>query len=368
MLQSALIGGSADLASVAAGTRVIKAPEVSDAVARIQQALVCIGFELPEFGVDGGFGNETGAAVVAFKTSRGLFPSDAVVGVKTTNRLDLEMAYLEGVTGENVLEETRVLVTEPFFGGILDQLHPERGIADKILQFFELSDEFCFPLSALFGPLVSSLFGRLVEPKFRDDYCTLHAPCTGHDFFDLQNSPIPYTNFLRSHNPNVPAATITAVGNSVRPDIIRHRNDPPEWYEIKPLTPSGVSEWLIKAKQLRSNYKPTFPYLPGRIYKPTSEIILGRFVTPQGEHLEVFIETTRPARGMILYRICVRGDYVEYFNRVRLIAGILAIIAALAPEILAAGAGAAEVGAMVEAITALAAKFGVNLPTLIPAL
>jgi hypothetical protein len=276
------------------------------------------------------------------------------------------MAYLEGVSGEDALEETRILVTDPFFGSILDTLHPDRGIPDKILQFFELSDEFCFPLSPLFGPLVSSLLGRLVEPKIEADYCNLHPPCAGDDFFDLINDARPYTDFLRAHNPSVPEATIVAVGSSVRPDIIRHRSDASEWYEIKPLSPSGVAEWLIKGKLLRSNYEQTFPYSPGKLYKPTREIFLGRFLTPEGEKLEVFIEAARPARGMILYRICVRGDYVKYFNRVRLIAGILAILAALAPELLAAGAEAGEVGAMVEALTALAVRFGVILPTLIP--
>jgi hypothetical protein len=368
MLQSSLIGDSADLASVAAGGRRIQAPESSDAVARIQQALICIGFELPEAGVDGVFGDETGAAIIAFKTDRGLFPNDPVVGTRTTARLDLEMAYLEGVTGEDVLEEPRVLVTDPFFGGILDTVHPDRGIPDKILQFFELSDEFCFPLAPLFGTQVSSLLGRLVEPKFQIDYCSLQGPCGGNDFFDLINDAQPYTSFLRAHNPQVPEPTIVAVGRSVRPDIIRHRNDAPEWYEIKPLSPSGVAEWLIKGKQLRANYEPTFPYSPGKLYKPSREITLGKFFTPEGEQLEVFIEPVRPARGMILYRICVRGDFVRYFNRVRLIAGILAILTALAPELLVAGAAAGEVAAFVEGITALAARFGVTIPALIPAL
>jgi hypothetical protein len=71
---------------------------------------------------------------------------------------------------------------------------------------------------------------------------------------------------------------------------------------------------------------------------------------------------------MILYRICVRGDYVNYFNRVRLIAGILAILVALAPEILAVGAEAGEVAAFREALLALAAQFRVIIPILSPAL
>ncbi|NML65446.1 hypothetical protein HHL22_09540 [Hymenobacter sp. RP-2-7] len=71
---------------------------------------------------------------------------------------------------------------------------------------------------------------------------------------------------------------------------------------------------------------------------------------------------------MVLYRICLRGDYVQYFNRVRLVAGILAILAALAPEMLAVGAAVGEVAAYVELVTALAAKYGLALPVLLPAL
>jgi hypothetical protein len=368
MLHSSLIGGSADLTSVAEGSRRIQAPESSDAVARIQQALILVGGDLPESGVDGIFGDETGIAVSAFKEDRGLSPRDPVVGIGTTKRLDLEVAYLEGVNVEEALDEPRILASDPFFGGVLDSLNPDRGIPDKILRFFELSDEFCFPLAPLFGTQVASLLGRLVEPKFKDDYCELHAPCNSNDFFDLKNTPEDYTEFLRSHNPLVPEATIVEVGASVRPDIMRHRNDQPEWYEIKPLSPSGLTEWLLKAARLRINYGGVFPYLPGKIYTPSRELSLGTFFSPDGDKLEVFIEPRRPALGMILYRICVRGDYVNYFNRVRLIAGILAILVALAPEILAVGAEAGEVAAFREVLLALAAQFRVIIPILSPAL
>lgn len=375
MVHSSLIGDSADLVSVSQGGRTIRAPERSDAVERIQQALVCVGGVLPQFGIDGGFGNETGIAVSAFKTNRGISPNDPVVGRQTIARLDLELTYLENwedLVVDDVQNEPRILASDPLFGGILDHLNPDRGIPDKILQFFELSNELCFPMSALVGPLVSSLLGRLVEPKVANDYCSLHTPCTSADFFDVVNSPAPYTDFLRAHNPQVPESTIVSIGASVRPDILRHRpGSQEEWYEIKPMSPSGMAEWLVKAKQLRDNYqpegRPRFPYKPGKSYTPSRELLLGRFVTPEGESLEVFIEPRRPVPGMILYRICVRGDYVAYFNRVRLIAGILAILAALAPELLAAGTEAAEAGAFMEALTSLAARFNVIIPVLLRA-
>lgn len=374
MLLSTLFGECAELVAAAAGQVRIQAPEQSDAVSRIQQALLAIGFELPS-GPDGVFGAETASAVVAFKTSRGLFPNDPVLGVGTSTRLDREIAFMEGAPLQQAapegglidptFDEDSVLAHEPFVAARLDQMRPDRGIPDKILRFFELSDEFCLPLSALWGPQVASTLGKLVDPKIMSDYCQLQT-CAGDDFFDLSNNSTLYALFLEVHNPGVPSSTIKSVGGSVRPDILRHRTDAQEWYETKPLTPSGVTEWLTKAARLRWNYAGTFPYVAGTRYKPSPEILLGSFdfIEGGGGHLEVFIEPRRPASGMILYRICLRGDFVRYFNAVRLTAGILAIVAALAPEILAAGVEAGDVAAFTAAIEALAAEFQVVLPVL----
>lgn len=143
MLYSSLIGGSPDLVSVSEGGRRIQSPESSDSVQIIQQALLMLGANLPESGIDGTFGTETGLAVSAFKESRGLSPSDPVVGVGTTKRLDLEIAYLENNTDvlEEVVNEPRILASDPFFAGILDKFNPDRGIPEKILQFFQLSND-----------------------------------------------------------------------------------------------------------------------------------------------------------------------------------------------------------------------------------
>jgi len=313
MLHSSLIGGSPDLIFVAEGGRRIMAPESSDSVERIQQALVLLGANLPEAGIDGTFGEETGIAVSTFKESRGLSPSDPVVGVGTTKRIDLEVAYLENNPNilEEVINEPPILASDPFFAGILDHFNPDRGIPEKILQFFQLSNEFCLPLGPVFDQM-----GKLVEPKMKEDYCKLQVPCTGDDFFDQRNTSTDYTNFLRSHNPQVPEDKIVSTGRSYRPDILRHHADQPEWYEIKPLSLPGLRDWLQKATELRLNYI-SFPYIAGKLYTPSREISFGPFLTDEGENLELFIEPRRPAPGMILYRICIRGDYVKYFNRVR---------------------------------------------------
>ncbi|MFI6959875.1 peptidoglycan-binding protein [Nocardia sp. NPDC050408] len=59
-------------------------------VRRIQWAMIDLEFDLPMFGADGSFGEETVSAVSAYKRSRGIEPSDGKVGVKTMTRLDTE--------------------------------------------------------------------------------------------------------------------------------------------------------------------------------------------------------------------------------------------------------------------------------------
>ncbi|MER5865185.1 hypothetical protein [Kitasatospora sp. NPDC002040] len=369
MLQSELLGSSPDLAQVAAGTRKIREPEASDAVAAVQQALVTTGSALPAFGRDGRFGAETGTAVSAFKAGRGLQPSDPVVGVGTITRLDLELTFLEGLDTPPIRTDSALLAREPFTAGILDSLHPDLDITGKVLQILELADEFCFSMSmaVLDAPKLASFVGRFVEPRITADFCTRTGPCSPvDDFFDLANSPTPYTDFLRTHNPAVPAAVISQVGASVRPDILSQRpGRAAEWYEIKPLSPSGVTDGIAKGVKLRSNYEGNgFPYRPGKTYTPSPTIPLHQFLTPEGENLELVIEARRLLPGLLFYRLCLRGDYVRFFNRVRLTAGLLAILAALAPELLEAGAVAEEVAAFLALLRTIAAGLGVLIPAI----
>jgi peptidoglycan hydrolase-like protein with peptidoglycan-binding domain len=359
MLISALIGGCSELVAAAAGSLTIRAPEQSEAVERIQAALVCLGFELPEAGCDGIFGAETGTAVSAFKESRGLKPADPVVGVGTTTQLDLEIAYLEDTFDDAVLEDDRILASNPLFGDFIDIQRGGLGIPDRILKFFELSDEFCLPFAPLVGSTVAQKFGEIVDPRIRDDYIKLQG-FQGLDFFDLSKTATEYELFLELHNPTVPQDVLHRVGAGKRPDILRHRSDQPEWYETKPMSPSGVVEFLAKGKELKANYAQGFPYVPGKIYRPSDEIHLATLL--DGPHtIEVFIEPRRPAPAMILYRICLRGDYVELFNKARIIGAILAILVAIAPEVLAA----AEVATFVAAVKELALSLSLVLPSLV---
>jgi peptidoglycan hydrolase-like protein with peptidoglycan-binding domain len=93
------------------------APEENLSVLRVQEALRAVGF--PPGALDGIFGDSTGTAVSAFKDSRGLQPSDPVVGQGTSGQLDSELFVdppnLDPAFGE-VAGFVAGHVLEPFVG------------------------------------------------------------------------------------------------------------------------------------------------------------------------------------------------------------------------------------------------------------
>jgi hypothetical protein len=218
-------------------------------------------------------------------------------------------------------------------------------------------------MSGILPSEAASIVGKKVEPFIFSDYCQVNPPCGIDDFFDLSPSFEPYENFLKAHNPGKSVPAII-VGESRRPDILSHRvTSPAEFYEIKPFTPTGVRDGLAKLTLLSFGY-PAFgyPYKAGKQYNPTPAILLHRFTTDAEveEDLDLFLDVHRPIPGLILYRFCIKGDYIRYFNRVRVIAGVLAILVVLAPELLPA----AEAGEVVAEIQALASVLGIVLPIL----
>jgi hypothetical protein len=84
-------------------------------VTKVQQTLVDLGFELPVFGVDGIFGNETGNAVSQFKSDNDISPSDPVVGTRTISKMDQLVADNENKnkTQSNCKETTITQDKEP---------------------------------------------------------------------------------------------------------------------------------------------------------------------------------------------------------------------------------------------------------------
>ena len=75
-----------------------------ESVALIQEALAALGFAVA---IDGIFGPETGRAVTAYKTQKGLIPNDPVVGPSTMAALDADFAHELFDAKASELEGTR---------------------------------------------------------------------------------------------------------------------------------------------------------------------------------------------------------------------------------------------------------------------
>jgi len=371
MLTSILLGSSTDLQAVGSGQRRMVAPETSDAVARVQAALVAVGFRMPTTDIDGIFSvdGETGAAISAYKADRGLVPNDPVVGVGTANALDAEIRFLEDDSLAFVPDKPGTLALDPYKAGRAELALFEPSIGQKVLDLFELRDRICFRLSMELGPIIAQWFGEtIVEPRVFKDFRALMAPSGPSDFFDDSKSSTPYANFLATQHPHLSPAQVSHLQGRRRPDILRHAGSASEWYEIKPASVSGARDATLKLISILNDYTSAgLPYVPGRRYTPTREIPLTPMIGPNGENLQPVLELRRPVRGLIFWTLCIKGDYVEYFNRVRLVAGLLAILIALAEVAAAAAATAGEieaVAAIIAGLRALATAAGVVLPVL----
>jgi peptidoglycan hydrolase-like protein with peptidoglycan-binding domain len=92
-LESARFRGDPVLERIATNdtTAFLRFGAKGDHVQKVQFALIDLGFDIPD-GATGNFLQQTSAAVVAYKTSRGLVPHDPVAGIGTVTTLDREWA------------------------------------------------------------------------------------------------------------------------------------------------------------------------------------------------------------------------------------------------------------------------------------
>jgi peptidoglycan hydrolase-like protein with peptidoglycan-binding domain len=109
-LSNPRFAGDPVLEACLAGQHRMLAPESGAAVAKVQQALIDLGFPLPVHGADGNFNDETGVAVIAYKTDRQIFPNDPVVGRGTMTSLDAEPALASAGSLQARLARAEALV------------------------------------------------------------------------------------------------------------------------------------------------------------------------------------------------------------------------------------------------------------------
>jgi hypothetical protein len=111
--------GDPFLQDCADNVRQMRAPDRGLAVKRIQAALADLDLSVGPSGLDGAFGPDTGAAVSAYKTDRGLAPNDPVVGPGTMGRLDAELFFDPPEMDPTFREFSPLVVArrvEPFVG------------------------------------------------------------------------------------------------------------------------------------------------------------------------------------------------------------------------------------------------------------
>jgi hypothetical protein len=75
---------------LAGNHRILAGEQDHDAVKRIQEALIVLGYPLQRYGADGNYQGETSTAISKFKADRSISPSDPVVGPQTMAALDRE--------------------------------------------------------------------------------------------------------------------------------------------------------------------------------------------------------------------------------------------------------------------------------------
>lgn len=192
-------------------------------------------------------------------------------------------------------------------------------------------DHICLPVSAELDAIVAGQFGMLAESVIVADYI---AQMSGGvlnpavDFFDLKGWAVNYYQFLTAHHPGLPV-TRKLVATFKRPDILTDAPGRQEWYEIKPRTPSGIADGLVKLFEI-----PVFmdicglPYRPGRAYTPTAEIHLADFDI-HGVRVEAYLCVERARPGLITYRLGLRGNLIEALQRIRFAVMVMIIVAGL---------------------------------------
>jgi hypothetical protein len=188
----------------------------------------------------------------------------------------------------------------------------------------------CFPVSAFQTPQFASGFGTIAERLIEQDYCdTLGCPPTT-TYVDNNNATA-YRAFLVAHNPALAtgpmAAKLAAKFPAVsRPDILCDDGARRDFYEIKPLSPTGAAEGVVKLVSIAAFMSELqLPYVAGTVYTPSKDIpIMSGSVL--GSNIGISLNVQRFVPGIITYTICLNGELAALLSKVAL-AALLAWIA-----------------------------------------
>jgi len=189
----------------------------------------------------------------------------------------------------------------------------------------------CFPVSEFQSSQFASGFGTIAERLIEQDYCDTLGCSPATTFVD-NNNPTAYKNFLVTHNPSLAsgpqAAKLAAEFPGVkRPDIMSDDGIRKDYYEIKPLSGSGITDGAFKLLSIAAFMnRMGLSYAAGTTYSPSKDIPL-MSGTILGSKVGVSLNVQRHLPGFLTYTICLNGELAELFGKVA-VATILAWIAA----------------------------------------
>ncbi|WP_243077328.1 hypothetical protein [Microbacterium sp. SS28] len=173
----------------------------------------------------------------------------------------------------------------------------------------------CVAPGTILGSDVAGTWGNVAEDLIQKDFCrVLNRDCVeGVDvYFDESERADLLTLGLVRHNPHLHGRETELrkrVRSQSRPDIVSFA-PPREYYEIKPLSLSGVPAGGGKLTQiagLMADFR--LPYGPGTAYNPKHTIPLGRSITVSGCPFQVDLKPTLATPGLLVYQICITGPW-----------------------------------------------------------
>jgi len=182
--RSERFGGDSELEEIATGTDTRQKPSRDLQVTKLQQALIDMGYVLPKYGVDGIFGKETEAAVLAFQHDVGI-PETGIFDQATlaalNNKYDTRQPYIDNATFDpaDPNKGTRRLNSGDR-RAVEDAMKPPRGVGGKSATF---QDEVG---GKKYGDRMRVRLKRLIKCFHKELF---------EDKKDLRNAPDPNPNF-----------------------------------------------------------------------------------------------------------------------------------------------------------------------------
>jgi hypothetical protein len=181
----------------------------------------------------------------------------------------------------------------------------------------------CLPLSDLFRLLSIPGFDKInqavsmaAEVRITQNYCKkMGCKAMVTDYFD---NPIAYSyvSFLLDHNPHLQADPKTqsaflldTLKGVKRPDILTHKSDRKEYYEIKPCSVNGINAGVEKLHEIQGFMEVyRLPYEMGVVYNPDPERLVSKTIKVGPAEVTASLRARRIAPGLIVYDFCFQGD------------------------------------------------------------